>query len=237
MKIIRSDTSFTVTDFKLNPKYNYRSYTRNDNNGPRTYNVDDKKVPSVTTIISGTQPKEKSKALDKWRERVGYQEADLITSQAARRGTEMHYVLEQYMSGQGYLNLSDDGSLPRMMAHTIIENLDKLSEVYGTEINLAYDDCWAGSTDLVCVYDGKPTIADFKQSNRPKREEWIEDYFYQIAAYSLAHKKQYGEITQGMILVCTKDLVFQKFMMNEEMLSEYEEKWFAKVEDYHKGIK
>ena len=163
MKLIRSDTSFTVTDFKLNPKYSYRSYTRNDNNGPRTYNVDDKKVPSVTTIISGTQPKEKSEALDKWRERVGYQEADLITSQAARRGTEMHYVLEQYMSGQGYLNLSDDGSLPRMMAHTIIENLEKLSEVYGTEINLAYDDRWAGSTDLVCVYDGKPTIADFDE--------------------------------------------------------------------------
>jgi genome maintenance exonuclease 1 len=135
------------------------------------------------------------------------------------------------------LNLGDNGVQPRMMAHTIVDNLEKLSEVYGTEVSLAYEDQWAGSTDLVCVYDGKPTIADFKQSNKPKREEWIEDYYYQIAAYSLAHKKQYGEITQGIILICTKDLLFQKFMMSEQLLAKYEEKWFARVEDYYKRSK
>ena len=234
MKLIRNDTSFTVTDFKIVNKYQYGQYTRNDDNGSRTYNVKDKKIPSVTTILSGTQSKQKAEALDKWRERVGYEEAARITNQAATCGTEMHYVLEQYMSGQGYLNLTEQGSQPRMMAHRIVENLDKLSEVYGTEVSLAYEDQWAGSTDLVCVYDGKPTIADFKQSNKPKREEWIEDYFYQIAAYSLAHKKQYGEIKQGLILICTKDLVFQKFVMNESMLSEYENKWFERVQQYYK---
>tara|TARA_R100001440_G_scaffold50251_1_gene70220 strand:+ start:1597 stop:2301 length:705 start_codon:yes stop_codon:yes gene_type:complete len=234
MKLIRNDTSFTVTDFKIVNKYQYGQYTRNDDNGSRTYNVKDKKIPSVTTILSGTQSKQKAEALDKWRERVGYEEAARITNQAALRGTEMHYVLEQYLNGQGYLNLTEQGSQPRMMAHTIIENLSDLSEVYGTEINLAYDDQWAGSTDLVCVYQDKPTIADFKQSNKPKREEWIEDYFYQIAAYSLAHKKQYGEIKQGLILICTKDLVFQKFVMNESMLSEYENKWFERVQQYYK---
>ena len=233
MKLIRNDTSFTVTGFKKTNKYNYVSYTRNDDDGSRTYNVKDKKVPSVTNILSHTQSKQKREALDKWRERVGYTQASRITAQAAKRGTEMHYVLEQYMKGQGYLNLGSEGSLPRMMAHTIVDNLDKLTEVYGTEVSLAYENRWAGSTDLVCVYNGKPTIADFKQSNKPKREEWIEDYYYQIAAYSLAHKKQYGRILQGLILICTKDLVFQKFLMNEVMLDEYEKKWMNRVDEYY----
>ena len=234
MKIIRNDSSFTVTGFKRTNKFDYVAYTRNDEEGNRTYNVNNKKIPSVTSIIAKTQSADKKEVLDKWRERVGYQEAARITNQAALRGTEMHYVLEQYLNGQGYLNLSEQGSQPRMMAHTIIENLNDLTEVYGTEINLAYDDQWAGSTDLVCVYQDKPTIADFKQSNKPKREEWIEDYYFQIAAYSLAHKKQYGEIKQGLILICTKDLVFQKFVMNESMLSEYENKWFERVQQYYK---
>ena len=234
MRIKRTDTSFTIDGFKVNHKYHYGEYTRNDNEGPRTYNVKDKKVPSVTTILSGTQSKQKREALDKWRERVGYEEAARITNQAATRGTEMHYVLEQYMNGLGYLNLNKDGALPRMMAHTIVNNLQDLSEVYGTEINLAYEDRWAGSTDLVCNYNGMPTIGDFKQSNKPKREEWIEDYYYQIAAYSLAHKYQYGEIEQGAIFVCTKDLLFQKFIMDKFMLKDYEEKWLEKVDKYHK---
>ena len=237
MRIKRTDTSFTIDDFKINNKYQYGQYTRNDNDGPRTYNVKDKKVPSVTTILSGTQSKQKAEALDKWRERIGYEEAARITNQAATRGTEMHYVLEQYMNGQGYLNLGGNGSQPRMMAHRIVENLDKLSEVYGTEVSLAYEDQWAGSTDLVCVYDGKPTIADFKQSNKPKREEWIEDYYYQIAAYALAHKKTFGDIKQGLICVCTKDLLYQGFLVNEELLSEYEKKWFARVEKFYKNFK
>ena len=237
MKIKRTDSSFAIDGFTISNKYSYGQYTRNDNDGPRTYNVKDKKVPSVTTILSATQSLEKKRTLENWRNRIGREEAARITNQAATRGTEMHYVLEHYMNGQGYLNLGDNGSQPRMMAHRIVENLDKLSEVYGTEVSLAYEDQWAGSTDLVCMYDGKPTIADFKQSNKPKREEWIEDYYYQIAAYSLAHKKQYGEIVQGMILICTKDLLFQRFMMNQEMLLKYEDKWFARVENYYERAK
>ena len=67
MRIKRTDSSFTIDGFKINNKYQYNQYTRNDNNGPRTYNVENKKVPSVTTILSGTQSKQKAEALDKWR--------------------------------------------------------------------------------------------------------------------------------------------------------------------------
>lgn len=236
MQLHKTETKFFITDLKRENKYNYKSYTRNDNDGPRTYNVGDKKIPSVTTILSATQSKEKREALDRWREREGYQNAARITQQAAKRGTEMHYVLEQYINGVGYLNLSDEGAQARMMAHEIILNLEPLKVVYGSEVSLAYEDQWAGSTDLVCLYDGKPTILDFKQSNKPKREEWIEDYYYQIAAYSLAHKKNYGPITQGMISICTKDKLYQGFKMNEDKLKEYEDKWFKRVEQYQKII-
>ena len=101
MKLIRQDTSFIVTDFTKVNKYPYVRYTRDDDHGPRTYLVGEKKVPSVTTILSKTSSKEKKASLDAWRERVGYQEAQAITTQAATRGTEMHYVLENYLNGIG----------------------------------------------------------------------------------------------------------------------------------------
>ena len=237
MKIIRTDTSFTVTDFKWENKYEYKQYTRDDDHGPRTYAVKDKKVPSVTTILSATQSEEKRKSLDAWRARVGYQEAQRITQQAATRGTEMHYVLENYIKGVGYFNLSKDGAQARMMAHTIIDNLEPLKIIYGSEVSLAYDDQWAGSTDLVANYKDRPYIVDFKQSNKLKREEWVEDYYYQLAAYSLAHKKSHGPIEGGLVAMCTKDLQFQSFELDQTRLAEYEEKWFERVKRYYSNKK
>ena len=233
MRLIKQENKFIITDLKRENKYDYQKYTRQEEHGSRTYNVGEKKIPSVTTILSATQSEEKKASLDRWRERVGYQEAQRITQQAATRGTEMHYVLENYIDGKGYLNLSPEGAQARLMAHEIVQNLEKLKVVWGNEVSLAYDDRWAGATDVVGLYDDQPTIIDFKQSNKPKREEYVEDYYYQIAAYSLAHKKQYGSITQGLICICTKDKLYQEFKMNEVKLSEYEDKWLERVEKYH----
>ena len=237
MEIIRDGEKFTITGFVWENKYSYGNYFRDDDNGPRTYKVGEKKVPSVTTILNATQSPEKKASLDAWRERVGHQEAQRIMIDASTRGTEMHYVLEQYINGKGYFNLSKKGAQARLMAHRLIEDgLGPLTKVFGSEVNLAYEDQWAGSTDLVAIYDGKPSIIDFKQSNKPKREEYIIDYYYQIAAYSLAHKKQHGEILQGFIAICTKDLLFQGFKMDQSKLSEYEDKWFKKVEQYYSTL-
>ena len=235
MRLIKQENKFIITDLKRESKYDYQKYTRQEEHGSRTYNVGEKKIPSVTTILSATQSEEKKASLDRWRERVGYQEAQRITQQAATRGTEMHYVLENYIDGKGYLNLSPEGAQARLMAHEIVQNLEKLKVVWGNEVSLAYEDLWAGATDVVGLYDEQPTIIDFKQSNKPKREEYVEDYYYQIAAYSLAHKKQYGPITQGLICVCTKDKLYQEFKMNESKLNEYEEKWLERVHNYHKS--
>ena len=234
MRLIRENNSFIITDLKRESKYNYQKYTRDNDLGSRHYNVGNKKLPSVTTILSATQSEDKKAGLDAWRERVGYQEAARITSQAALRGPEMHFVLENYIDGRGYLNLSPEGSQARLMAHEIVQNLEKLKIVYGNEVSLAYEDLWAGATDVVGVYDEQPTIVDFKQSNKIKREEFVEDYFYQIAAYSLAHKKQYGPITQGLICICTKDVIYQEFKMDEEKLKKYEDKWMERVNNYYK---
>ena len=235
MRLIKQENKFIITDLKRENKYDYQKYTRQEEHGSRTYNVGEKKIPSVTTILSATQSEEKKASLDRWRERVGYQEAQRITQQAATRGTEMHYVLENYIDGKGYLNLSPEGAQARLMAHEIVQNLEKLKVVWGNEVSLAYDDRWAGATDVVGLYDDQPTIIDFKQSNKPKREEYVEDYYYQIAAYSLAHKKQYGPITQGLICVCTKDKLYQEFKMDESKLSEYEDKWLERVHKYHES--
>ena len=236
MQIRKTNNSFTVSDFKIVFKNNHETYERNEEDSGRTYNVGKLKIPSVTTILSATQSKEKQKSLQKWRERVGEKEAARITNQAATRGTEMHYVLEQYLKGEGYLNLTDKGVLARNMAHTIIDNMDKFSEVWGTEVSVRYKDLYAGTTDVVGVYDNLLSIIDFKQSNKPKRHEWIEDYYLQIGAYSLAYTSSFEKIRQGLILVCTKDLVFQKFTVNEKMLKTYQDKWLQKVDQYYKNL-
>ena len=247
MQIKRSKNGFTICDFKIVEKYKYKEYTRNDES-IRTYNVDGQKYPSVTTILSATQSEEKRKALCNWRQRVGQEQATRITIDAARRGTEMHLVLEKYCQGKPYFNVTPQGNQSRMMAHTIIENLDKLKEVWGSEVNLIYEDycpslypnpkkmAWAGQTDVVGLYDDKPTIIDFKQSNQLKKEQWIEDYYYQIAAYSLAHKAYYGEIEQGLIAVCTKNYEYQSFIMDYNKLLEYENKWMEKAYEYYKKL-
>ena len=116
MRLIKDNNKFQIVDLKKVNKYKYKKYTRQEEDGTRTYNVGNKKIPSVTTILSATQSDEKKAGLDAWRERVGYQEAARITSQAALRGTEMHYVLENYIDGRGYINLSEDGAKARLMA-------------------------------------------------------------------------------------------------------------------------
>jgi len=247
MQIKRQKNNFTITDFRIVQKYKYKTYTRNDEE-TRTYNVGDNKYPSVTTILNATQSEEKKKTLENWRKRVGLEQATRITADAARRGTEMHLVLEKYCQNIPYLNLSPQGNQSRMMAHTIVNNLSKLTEVWGSEVSLMYDDycpslypnpkkmAWAGMTDLVALYDDKPTIVDFKQSNRLKKREWVEDYYYQIAAYSLAHKAYFGEIEQGLICICTKNFEYQEFKLNEATLLEYENKWIERAYDYYKNL-
>ena len=121
------------------------------------------------------------------------------------------------------------------MADKIIEiGLAPVEEYYGSEVMLHYPGLYAGSTDLVCLHNGMETIVDFKQANRPKKEEWIEDYYLQIAAYALAHDYVYGsKIEQGVIMVCTPDLYYQEFKTEGAALKAWKHKFLKRLDMYH----
>ena len=211
-------------------KYPYKHYNRFSDTTGRKYLVGEAKVPSVTTILSATKD---NRFLDNWRRKVGNEEADRIMKQASTIGTEMHQVLEYAYNGEGYYNANDDGKQPRQMAKIILQNL-KIEEVWGNEVSLQYENKFAGTTDLVALAYGKPSIVDFKQANKPKREEWVDDYKLQLGAYYLAHTANYGPIEQGVISICTRGLVYQEFKLSEPDLQEYGEKFLERVEKFNK---
>jgi hypothetical protein len=197
---------------KWNKLYNYPPCTRSTTDGLRTYDVGKEKLPSVTTILGKTQSIEKQESLARWKASVGEEQATRIKDQAAARGTEMHTHLEKHILGEGYLDLRPEGVIAKEMADTIIaKGFNDLQEIWGSEVTLYYPGLYAGATDLVGTYDYEDSIIDFKQSNKPKRKEWIDDYFMQLGAYAMAHNYVYRtSITQGVILMCTPDNYFQK---------------------------
>jgi genome maintenance exonuclease 1 len=208
-------------------------------NDERHYEVGYEKLPSVTTILAATQSDEKRASLAKWKAKVGDVEAERVKNTAATRGTAMHSYLEYHLNGQGLLDLSDEGQAARNMAKKIIdEGLGDLQEIWGNEVVLHYPGLYAGQTDLVGIYQGRDSIIDFKQSNKPKRDEWITDYYLQGAAYATSHDCIYGtEIEQIVILVCTPDLFFQRFIVNGARLREYRSEWLKKVDQYYSSKK
>ena len=218
---------------KWNKKFNYPPSIRSLINDQRHYEIDDKKLPSVTTILQATQSDEKKASLARWRQNVGENKATSIRDQAAERGTIMHRIIEGHLLGQNHADFSDLGKEAGVMAQTIIESgiRGHLEEIWGSEITVYYPGLYAGATDLVGIYDGRESIVDFKQSNKPKRKEWIEDYFLQLAAYAMAHNYVYGtNIQSGVILMCTKDNYFQKFEAKDKDFQQFSWKWLRRVD-------
>ncbi len=221
---------------KWNKLYKYPKSSRSLIEGNRHYDISNEKLPSVTTIISLTQSEEKKQSLEQWRKRVGEQEADNIKNTAAARGTLMHSFLEYYVRGDKLLDLSDEGQVASGMGQVIIDQgLKDMEEVWGSEVTLFYPGLYAGSTDLCGIYSGRESIVDFKQTNKPKKREWIDDYFVQLGAYAMAHDVVYKTcIDQGVVLMCSKDKYFQKFTSNGKEFTRYKHKFLAKVDQYYK---
>jgi len=221
---------------KLNKLYEYPTSSRALYDGERLYDIGQEKLPSVTTILSATQPPEKQAALAAWKARVGEEQATRIKEQAAARGTTMHHIIESYLLGQNHLDLTDMGQNAHTMADQIIKNglQDRLKEFWGLEVTLYYPGLYAGATDVVGIYDGEQSIVDFKQSNKPKRREWIGDYKLQLAAYALAHNEVYNtNITKGVNLICTKDNLYQEFIFDGEDFRQAKYEWLRRVDQYY----
>lgn len=218
--------------FKQKFQYISGKQITDEQTGKRVYEVDKYRLPSVTTILGATKNQD---FLKKWKARVGEQEAERIKNHSSKRGTAMHKFLECYVEGTGYDDLTGIGQEAKSMAQKVIEvGLAPVEEWYGSEVTLYYPGLFAGSTDLVCRHNGMDTIIDFKQSNRPKKEEWIEDYYLQIAAYCMAHDYVYGsQIRQGIIMVCTPDLYFQEFRFMDHELRGWKHKFLKRLDMYH----
>ena len=219
-----------------NNKFIYPKSTRSIIQGSRHYSVNEENLPSVTTILKATESEEKKAKLAEWKNRVGHKQAEIISREATSRGSSMHDYLEKFLLGKLNMDLLGDNTREKIMADQIIEKglRDKLSEIWGCEATLYYPSKFSGTADCIGVYENKETIIDFKQSNKPKKDEWIDDYYLQCAAYSLAHNKVHGSsINQVAILLCTKDNIFQRFIVEGERLVNYQNQFMEKVEQFY----
>ena len=207
--------------------------------GKRHYEINgDEKLPSVTTILSGTQDPEKAQSLKAWRDRVGEEAATRIVDEAAARGTAMHKILERYIGEEGYLDLTQVGKNAHNMAMRIIEQgLSNVTEYYGLESTLFYPGLYAGATDMIALHKGEMAIIDFKQTNKPKKREWIDDYCLQLAAYAMAHNYVHKtNITKGVIMMCSKDNYYQEFVIEGNEFKKYTFKWIDKIDKYYEKL-
>jgi genome maintenance exonuclease 1 len=221
---------------KKNNSYRYPKTQREKIEGKRHYVFDTEKLPSVTTILDATQPEEKKKSLADWAARIGEEAAEKIKSEAAVRGTAMHKILEKYVLEEGYVDQTNVGKQAHNMAIQIIQNgLSDVTEYYGTECTLYYPGLYAGQTDLVGIHKGQDAIIDFKQSNKPKRPEWIGDYKLQLAAYAMAHNILFNtQITKGVVMMCTKDNYYQQFVIEGEEFKQSMHNFLRRVDEYYK---
>ena len=217
---------------KKSEKYSYVNGTQSMDHGSRIYDVAGYRLPSVTTILGKTKDQ---KFLKDWTAKVGEQEATRIKNVSSARGTAMHKFLEHYILGTGYDDLTGLGQEAKSMAEKVIEiGLAPVEEYYGSEVTMYYPGLYAGSTDLVCNHNGMESIVDFKQSNRPKREDWIDDYKLQIAAYAMAHDYVHNsQIKQGVIMICTPDLYYQEFKVSGAELRSWKHKFLKRLDMYH----
>ena len=203
--------------------------------GKRHYAIKHERLPSVTTILSATQDPSKTAGLDAWRKRMGEDNATRIVDESAARGTAMHKILEKYILEEGYLDLTNVGQQAHNMAIRVIEQgLCNVTEYYGLECTLFYPGLYAGATDLIAHHKGEMAVVDFKQTNKPKKREWIEDYCTQLAAYGMAHDYMHKTaISKAVIMMCSKDNFYQEFVIKGDEFRQYKYKWLERVSQFY----
>jgi genome maintenance exonuclease 1 len=227
-------TNYTPPAFVERFKYKNCIQVNDPVTKKRVYRTPDgESLPSVTTILGATKD---MTALNEWRKRIGEDKANQITKEAAGVGTAMHGNLERFIVGMQ----RQPGNNPvhvqaNKMADIIIENgLSKVDEVWAIEQSLYYPGLYSGTTDLVGVYDGEPAVMDYKQTNKPKKDEWIDDYKIQLTAYILAHNEVYKtNIRRGIVFMCSRDLQYQQFELKSNEFDYWTDQWLNKVEEYY----
>jgi len=221
---------------KWNNKFIYPKSSKFIEDGSRKYLFGEEKLPSVTSILQATKSEEDKASLELWKERVGHKEANKIKNEASSRGTSMHSYIEDFLRGRVNESFFENNEQYKNMAKEIIEKgiKDKLEEIYGMETTLFYPEKYAGTADLIGIYQGQETIIDFKQANKPKKIDYIQDYFLQLGAYTLAHNIVYKtSITSGVILLCTIDNLFQDFKIDGAELIMYQNLFLGRLKKFN----
>lgn len=231
----------------MNPRFKYRDHieypsleSHTADSGDRVYCTPTGWAPSVTTIISSLP----HPGLDEWRERVGEEEAERVSKEARDIGTCMHDMLEAYVRDVPYeaKELPEEAIAKKMFAAVRMMGLRDLEEIWGIEVALHYYNLYAGRTDLVGVYSGKPSIIDYKTAKYFKKAEWIEDYKLQVAAYAIAHDELFPDesIEQAVLLLGTRPNPdyrvppkCQRVYIDRDELEVYKLKWADVMEAYH----
>jgi hypothetical protein len=207
-------------------------------NGQRQYTGDDDQpVPSVTTVLSDTGDKT---ALINWRKRVGDEEANRISREAAGLGTKVHNALEKYVlqeeydiSGNNHISVMAKAMLDEMIS----TGLSQVTEIWGVEVALIAKGLYAGTSDAVGMFNGVESIIDFKTAKKIKKREWIEDYFMQGCAYALAHNEMFGtNIKQVAILMVDREGKYADFVIEGDEFEEYCNKWAMRLADYYNKV-
>jgi genome maintenance exonuclease 1 len=181
-------------------------------NGKRFYvTPEGKKYPSITTVLSGRS----KEGINRWRKSVGDDVANQIMRTAAKRGTAVHQLVEDYLNNE---ELSNQDVLPLALFSILKPELDDINNIALQEGGL-YSDKWgiAGRVDCIAEYKGKLSVIDFKTSTKEKKEEWVENYFIQGSAYCEMYEERYGtSINQVVILIVTEDGAVQSFIKDKK---------------------
>lgn len=226
---------------KLIDKYTYNELPRDTckDTGIRHYTTPKgNKVASVTTILSATKSARDKAGLQGWRNFVGDAEADRVCTEAANVGTLMHNKLEDHCLGRAK---KPGGNLIHKQAHNMAQEIIKhglihVTDLWAVEAPLFFEGLYAGTTDLVGLWKGKPAIMDFKQSNKPKTDSMVKDYKLQLAAYALAHNEMFGtDIDRGVIIMCVRSkMEYAEWEIGPDEMKLQIEMWLDRVEQYYK---
>ena len=221
---------------KWNNRFNYPRTVRSLEDGIRKYDINNEKLPSVTSVLSATKSQEELASLELWRQRVGAVNANKIKKDASTRGSALHAYVEDWLRGRINDSFFESAEQYKSMANQIIKNgiKGRLTEIWGVECNLYYPQKFGGQADIIGIYDNVETIIDLKQANKPKKESFIQDYFLQVAAYSLAHNFVYKtNISQGVILMCTVDNFYQEFKIQNDVLEMYQNLFLGRLKKFY----
>ena len=216
-------------------KYSYPNLERVEENEMRFYrDSNNDLVPSVTTVLDATGDKS---GITQWRRKVGPAQADAIVQESTLIGSAVHEAIENYLLGKSWSNFTEDrnGFLAKSISSKFISScLNGIDEVWGLESGLILDGLYAGTADCIGVYKGLPAIIDFKTAKKLKRKDWIEDYFLQCSAYANAHNVMFEtSISDLVILMVDRDLLFKEFHIKKDEFSLYTDKWKKRLIKFH----